>query len=191
MARKRLRIPRFGGELDRPLNLVPRVVVRRPQGVDLSRTFQFPSRSVMWLPIGTGKTSTSALFARQVMTQSAEREKQIDQKLQLLMEHFKIDPQAKKAYRQLAIELATICVRGFQNQTRPGAPKRWGEYELDALKKCVDDLIAEGHKIKPACQLVFANQGRNSKFPHCNSASTLCRRYHQAKARNREPTRRP
>lgn len=135
----------------------------------------------MWLQTGAGKTSTSALIARQVMAQSAEREKQIDQKLQLLMEHFKIDPRAKKAHRQLAIELATICVRGFQNQTRPGAPKRWGEYELYALKKCVDALIAEGHKIKPACQLVFANQGRNSEFPRCNSVSTLYRRYYQAK----------
>ncbi|NMF99566.1 hypothetical protein GPA27_19495 [Aromatoleum toluolicum] len=161
--------------MDRPLRLVSRPESTFSSAVE-------PGRAASRPVFGDWTNTSMLLVAHEFLEMVVEREKTIDQKLRLLMEHFNIHPTDKRADRQLAIKLAELCVRGFQERIRPGAPKRWGLSQLSALKRSVDSIVAEGYSVRRACEKLFSEQGSDIDFPRCNSLGTMYRRYHQAKS---------
>lgn len=178
--RKGRRLPKFNGELDRPLRLVPRKTTARLTMDDLLRA-QESKTLVLWHRVGAGKTQTVRDTLRRLTAEANEREQQVVHKLKLLMTHFGIHSQDGDAWRSLAIKLAETFLRGFQDQAQSGAPKRWGDRELLALKERVEVLVNKGHTARDACRILFPNQSLALGFPRCNSVSTMYRRYHQAK----------
>lgn len=179
MPHKPRRLPRFGGELDRPLRLVARQLKGHPfPDVKSSPVFR---RMLIPFSMGAGKTSAFIEATRRMVAEAAERERLKEQKLALLMEHFGITGKDKTAWRLLAIRLAETFVRGFQDGTRAGAPERWGRAELAALRIQIDVLVAEGHSVTSACRVLFPVQNKEQRFPRCNSVGTMKRRYYQAK----------
>lgn len=182
MTQKRRRLPRFGGELERPL----RLVARRPAWGRVAEVLGSPEfrNLVNYHTVGAGKTSAVVAVTRRALAEAAERERLIAKKLELLMAHFGIAPKDKGAWRSLSIRLAESFVRGFQDGTRPGAPERWGPSELAALREQIDALVAEGHPVISACRVLCSAQKTEQRFPHCNSVGTMKRRYYQAKQQN-------
>lgn len=179
MTQQRRRLPRFSGELERPL----RLVARRPAQDRVAEVLGSPEFRKLVIPhtVGSGKTLAFVEITRRMLAEAAERERLIAQKLELLMAHFGITPKDKGAWRLLSIRLAESFIRGFQDGTRPGAPERWGQPELAALRNQIDALVAEGHSVASACRVIFPAQTGEQLFPRCNSVGTMKRRYYQAK----------
>lgn len=123
------------------------------------------------------------VYEQELQVEAAKATKAMLAKLPLLLDHFEVSRSAPDKWMQLSYKLARAHVPGFQvNKTKKaGAPQDWGPLELASLHIEVERLAAEGMTAMDACRALVARPERAQRFPRSMAATTLYRRYQEAK----------
>ena len=124
------------------------------------------------------------IHEQEVQAEAAKATQALLAKLPLLLDHFGVSRSAPDKWMQLSYRLARAHVPGFQvsKTKKAGAPQDWGALELASLHIEVERMVvAEGVTAMDACRALVARPDRAQRFHRSMAATTLYRRYQEAK----------
>ena len=106
------------------------------------------------------------------------RKREIAERLYLLLRHHDIDPSEPDHWYQLAIRLAAVHVRGFQEEQRGNDPEWDYKRERQLYQNVIEKLQPGRIFAEGACKLLQKSKEYN-EFKH----TTLLRKFEEVKAR--------